>query len=304
MSIRMLRTLLAVEEHQTFSAAADAVFVTHAAVSQQMRALEEEWGITLFDRSKRTPELTPVGRAVVAKAREVVRAYDSIVPSVLGDEGLRGEISLGTVPTTLMGLAPLAISLLKQKFGDLHVRVHPGLTTHLIAQIERGVMDAAILSRPPVLPQDMGLMAIADEPMRLLASRDTKSDDPFELIARNPFIRFNRHAVVGHLIDSWLQQKGIKVSESMELDGLEAISSMVFANLGVSIAPERAVQTFNPLPLKRLSLGKDAPVRHLDLVFRRDNPRMRVIDEIHKALLQAVGIGAFRPSMILESAAS
>ncbi|MDW3116431.1 MAG: LysR family transcriptional regulator [Roseovarius pacificus] len=295
MSIRMLRTLIAVDDHHTFSAAAEAVHVTHAAVSQQMRALEEEWQITLFDRSRRTPELTPTGRAIVAKAREVVRAYDSIVSSVVSQDSLKGDVALGAVPTTLTGLAPLAISVLKQRFEGLHVRLYPGLTTHLIAQIERGTLDAAIISRPMVMPQGLDYREIAEEPMQLLAAQDSDSDDPMELLGRLPFIRFNRDAVVGQTIEAWLQSKGIRVRETMELEGLEAISSMVYANLGVSIVPAGCVTTANPVPVKRLALPEDAPTRHLGLVHRRDTARMRVLDELDAALSRAVDIGVFHP---------
>jgi DNA-binding transcriptional LysR family regulator len=294
-SIRMLKTLLAVADHRTFSAAADAVAVTHAAVSQQMRTLEAEMQVALFDRSGRTPQLTPIGRAIVTKAREVVKAYDNIVPSVLGDVGLQGEVLLGAIPTSLTGLAPLSIALLRKTYPDIRVHVQPGLTTQLLLQIERGSIDAAIVSRPAVLANGIGFLDVAHEPLQLIASQETASDDYLELLRDMPFIRFSRDAVVGNTIETWLQSKNIKVNEMMELEGLEAISSMVLANLGISIVPTQSVKQFSTLPLKRIPLPDGAPVRKLGLAFNKDSPRKRLIEEIHTALLEAVKIGVFQP---------
>ncbi len=291
MSIRMLRTLIAVEKNRTFSAAAEDIHVTHAAVSQQMRTLEAAFDVILFDRTKRTPELTPIGRAFVAKAKDVVGAYDDMVPSILGDKGLRGEISLGALPTTLTGLMPLTINLLKRKLDHLHVRVNPGLTLPLLAEIERGRLDAAVISEPPSLPAQITAKFLAEEPLELLAAPQTTSDDPLKLMTENPFIRFNRSAVVGQLIENWFQSMNLRVDETMELESLEAISSMVAANLGVSIVPRTCVKSPNPVPIKRISLGADAPSRKLVLIYRSDNPRTRILEILHTTLLEAVTIG-------------
>ena len=71
---------------------------------------------------------------------------------------------------------------------------------------------------------------------------------------------------------------------------------MVLAGLGVSIVPARCVRGVQPLPLRRVPLPDGAPVRQLTLAYRRDNPRIRIIQEIHKALMGAVEIGVFTPS--------
>jgi DNA-binding transcriptional LysR family regulator len=148
MSIRHLRTFLAIRDHGSFSAAGDAIMITHAAVSQQIKALETRWNVTLFDRRPRSPQLTPLGHAFAAKAEAVVRAYDNMLAEIIDGAGFDDDIGLGAVPTTLTGLVPLAVSHLKHNFSQLHVLIQPGLSTALLQQIERRQIDAAIITRP------------------------------------------------------------------------------------------------------------------------------------------------------------
>ena len=284
MSIRLLRTLVAVADSRTFSAAADQVHVTHAAVSQQMQTLESDLNITLFDRSKRTPELTPIAHQIVRKARQLIMDYDNLVSSVVDDDGLNSEVTFGALPTILTGLAPRAMALLRTRFPQLRVHICPALTGDLLSDIERGRLDTAILSKPHLLPLGIEFKELVTEPLELIASTKMTGSDPVSLLKTQPFIRFNRNAVVGTLIDNWFMSKRIRVSEIMELDSLEAIESMVHANLGVSIVAKRTVQPYNAIPLKRVSLGADAPTRCLGLAYRQDYTKPRVIHELFTAL--------------------
>jgi len=297
----MLKTLIAVADNGTFSAAAGAVFVTHAAVSQQMKALEAEWGVVLFDRSRRTPELTPIGRALVAKAREVVEAYVNLVPSVLGDEGLSGHLSLGVLPTGMTGLVPYAIAAIKSALPDLHIGVHPGQTNELLIELERGRLDAAMISKPHVIPPNLTWSPIAEEKMELLTSVQVTCNDPVEILTTNPFIRFSRRAVVSAMIENWLQKKNIVVHDTMELENLESISGMVYANLGVSIVPSRCFEPPNPLPLRHIPLGPGAPVRKLGLMAQANSVKVRVLQEVHRQLVLAARAGRFTPNPDVDS---
>ena len=81
----------------------------------------------------------------------------------------------------------------------------------------------------------------------------------------------------------------------MELENLEIISSMIHAGLGVSIVPRRSVLPPNPLPLRHIPLGDDAPVREIGLMSLRNTVKMRVLEEVQTELLAAVAIGRFDP---------
>lgn len=284
MTIRMLRTLVAIADTKTFSAAADVVHVTHAAVSQQMQVLEADLGVTLFDRRTRTPELTPIAHQVVEKARKIIADYDSLVPSLHEQGELASTIRLGVLRTTLTGLAPQAMARLKAQHPKLGLHLKPGLTGTLLAELARGNLDAALVTRPSVMPQGVIFRTLVEEPMQLITAREEIGQDPIALLKTRPFIRFNRTAVVGALIDNWILSKRIRVNEAMELDGLDAIASMVHANLGVSIVPQLAVQPLDPLPVNQLSLGADAPRRILGLIYPKAQTKVTSMDALFNAL--------------------
>lgn len=280
----MLRTLVAIADTKTFSAAASVVHVTHAAVSQQMQTLEADLGVTLFDRSTRTPELTPIAHQVVEKARKIIADYDNLVPSVLEQGELHTVIRLGVLRTTLTGLAPQAMAQLKSHHPRMGLHLKPGLTGTLLAEQARGNLDAALVTKPAVMPPGVIFRTLVEEPMQLITALEEAERDPITLLKTRPFIRFNRSAVVGALIDNWILSKRIRVNEAMELDGLEAIASMVHANLGVSIVPDLAVQPLDPLPVNRLSLGADAPRRTLGLIYPETQSKTRAMEALFNAL--------------------
>lgn len=288
MTIRLLRTLVAVADAKTFSAAADAIHVTHAAVSQQMQTLEADLGVALFNRAKRTPELTPMAQQIVAKARVLLFDYDSLVSSVLDEDGLSGVVRLGALATTLTGLTPQAMAVLKARFPGIKLRIRPGLTGDLLADIERGTLDAAIITKPHLMPLRVDFRPLTREPLQLIAPIDVTTDDPYDLLETQPYIRFNRNAVLGTLIENWILSKRLRVSETMELNSAEAISSMVQAGLGVSIVPDLAVKPHDGIDVKRIPLGPDAPTRTLGLVSHKDQVKTRVIEEIFAALTSVI----------------
>jgi DNA-binding transcriptional LysR family regulator len=288
-SIRRFKTFLAIAELGTFSEAAKAEYLTPSAVSQQMRALEDELRVSLFDRTKRPPELNPTGYAIVPKVRELVRVYESIKPSSLSDElAAVQNLTVGTVATSMSGLMPRALKRLQESNDRLHVRLYPALSDDLYAQVDRGFLDAAVITEPMTVYDHLVWRPFTEEPYVVLANAQVDSDDAREILETFPFIRFARKAWVGRTVDQWLVEQGIRVNESMELDTLEAVSAMVRNNLGVSILPNPCVGIPEHESLKTIDLGADAPARVLGVLYRRDSSLQTLIDLLWRELYSVV----------------
>ncbi len=272
MSIRDLKTFLAIAEGGSFAAAARRVGRTQSAVTVQMRGLEEELGQGLFDRSKRPPTLSEAGRALVPRAQEVVQAYDRLFEDA-GASALQGHLRLGVVPGVITGAMPRALAALRGKYPAMHVELAMGLSKDLVERVQRGAVDAAIVS--DLVEGGAGLQwsPFAREPLVLIAPMDAAGRRAEELVEAYPFIRYTRQAWVGQLIDRFLKERRLRVREAMTLDTLEAITAMVHHGLGVSIVPLRAGGDPLPLPVRVLAFSGPAADRVVGLVHEANHPK-------------------------------
>ena len=291
MTIRQLKTLIKVADTKTFSEAAHQINLTHAAVGQQMHALEAQLDLKIFDRATRTPTLTPSGVNFVERARQVVADYERLVQSAHRDDDLPDEIRLGALGTTLTGLTPRAMALLREAQPSVRLHVKPGLTSELLRELERGNLDAAVITRPHQVPRHIDFMELASESLQLIVAKGDPERNALTLLRDRPFIRFNRNAVLGTLIDNWLVENDILVSETMELDSAEAISSMVEANLGVSIVPDLCIRAPGSENLRRLDLGQNAPSRTLGLACRTAQTNTQTIKVTIEAFRRTIETG-------------
>lgn len=281
MSIRHLRTLLAIAEQGSFAAAARAVRLTQSAVSMQMRALEEELGTALFDRSTRPPALTSAARALIADAEELVRGYDRLVHERRSqDAPVEGHLRLGAVPSVITGILPTAIAALRRRHPGMHVEIAMALSADLVDRLERGRLDAAIVSELGKPRQGYLWQPFAREPLVLIAPLDAPRQSAAELLAAYPFIRYTRQAWVGRLIDATLKRRRIKVGEAMTLDTLEAVTAMVSHGLGVSIVPQRGHGAPFPFPVRAQALAKPAVYRQLGLLRAESHAKGLLADAL------------------------
>lgn len=288
MSIALLKTFIAVSDHGSFVAAAQALGVTQAAIGQQMKRLETELGASLFDRTGTPARLNAHGMSLLPRVRELLDAYDSLSRQWPDDGNLQGEIALGAVPSTIRGLVPLAAKVLMADRPQLRIRVVPGLTQDLVEQVERGALDAAVLSEPGRVARTLHWVPCVEERLVLLTEADELDSDVRQLLQARPYIRHTRRAAVGELADAWLSSNDIVVNTAMEMESLESVASMVFHGLGVSIAPDLSVPDPVFSALRKLPLDPPAAPRVLGLISRHDSPAARLVATLSDVLQSVI----------------
>ena len=273
MDTRYLQSFVMVVDSGSFADAARRLNLTPAAVGARVRALEETIGTALVRRAGRTVRATEAGLKILNNARAVLRDVRDL-KAIANDDAPLGELRLGASSSAMTGVLPPVLRALYSRHPKLAVHIEPGNSATLYQRVTDGALDAALLVEPQfVLPKSCDWRVLVEEPLCVLAPAALAGRDPLELLASEPFIRYDRATWGGRLADRCLAERGIAPRERIEIDGLGAIAAFVSQGLGVSLIPDWTPPWPAGLDVIKLELPPPVPVRRMGLAWMTQGPR-------------------------------
>jgi LysR family transcriptional regulator, hydrogen peroxide-inducible genes activator len=286
MTLRELRYLVAVADHEHFGRAAEQCCVSQPTLSTQIKKLEGYLGAILIERNARSFALTPIGQDIVEKARRIVRQVDDLHMTARTSLGpLVGPLSLGVIPTLAPYFLPWLVPLVKGNYPRLQLVVHEDLTQHLVQRLRNHEIDAALLALP-LDGEDFEERALFDEPFWLACPRGHSLAElksvaqadlrgiPLLLLADGHCLRGQALAACGRLADN---DDADEVIDDFRAVSLETICQLVAAGFGCTLLPAlAALPPQRPQPafvIRPLQSANDS--RRIGLVWRRGYPKAR-----------------------------
>jgi LysR family transcriptional regulator, hydrogen peroxide-inducible genes activator len=292
LTLRQLEYAVAVADTLGFHRAAERCRVSQPTLSAQVAQLEAALGVRLFERDRRRVLVTPAGEAVVGRARRVLlEAEDLVAAASRARDPLAGELRIGAIPTVAPYLLPEVTPLLAERYPRLKPVFREAKTADLVAELDRGELDA-------------GLLALVDglEPY----TRVEVLKDPFVVAmpkghalarkARVGLAELSDETVLlldeGHCLRAQalaLCAKGGASEAAFRATSLATLAQMVSAGAGVTLLPSIALEVENRRgQLELRPLEPPAPFRTVALAFRPSSPLAPALRELGVTLRRAL----------------
>jgi DNA-binding transcriptional LysR family regulator len=248
MDVRDLRVAVAVADHLHFGRAATALGMAQPPLSQRVKAIEEELGVPLFERTTRRVRLTAAGTEFVAGARTALSAVDGAARRARAvGRGEAGHLAIGMVGSALAPPLPAIVRAFRTRSPDviMHFTVLP--TAAQLAALRADELDIGFV-RPPLPGQDddLELVPVSREPLMAVLPADhrlaRRRRIPVDLLAGEPFVRFPRDLGPGLFdeISALCRRGGFEPRVAQEAVQLQTIVGLVAAGCGVTIVPRSA----------------------------------------------------------------
>lgn len=270
MDVRQLQALVAVSEHRTFSAAADALNTVQSNISAHVARLERELGATLVDRA--AGRLTEEGEAVVARARRVFYELEAAVADVsaLGAE-VTGTVQLGMIGTVGRWLVPRMFAELGARHPGIRLVVVEGSSAALETRLAAGGLDLS-LANLPLPSHDLTTEPIFDEDLVLVVPATDawaeRSEISLAELAERPLLLPLPGTAFRDDIDAAARAAGVALQVKAELDGVRLIASLTFEGTGPSVLPASATPSFLRDTWRSIAV-RGLPPRRIGVATRR-----------------------------------
>jgi len=294
MNLRDLRYVLAVAELGHFGRAASACNVSQPTLSGQILKLEEELGVTLFERIGKSVQTTMAGEDILRHARRAVTAADDIISCARAHRDPRaGPLRLGIIPTLGPYLMPLVLPRVRETMPEMLLMLVEDLTSRLVHPVADGQLDAAIIASDPEVPglsedflfdEPFWVVAPASHPLAARKSIAAADIDPKALLLLHDghCLRDQALDLCGH------PELGDQSMADMRATSLDTLLHMAAAGYGVTLVPHLALLGDKPLPgtLVARPLTGFQPFRRVRLISRATSPRRQAIQDL-AALIRA-----------------
>jgi DNA-binding transcriptional LysR family regulator len=270
MDLRQLQALVAIADHGTFSAAADALSTVQSNVSTHVRRLERELGATLVDRH--AGQLTQEGEAVVERARRISAELDALVSDVAAvRHDVTGRVRAGIIGTTARWLVPPLLDLMEKVHPNVHVEIIDATSTSLEPQLANGRLDLAVVNLPMPSPDIVTELLFTEElllfvpPEHRLAPRERVNIKALDEI---PLFLPPKGTAFRDLVDEAALEHGVTLTAKAELDGVRLIASLAIAGRGAAILPASAIPPNQQRETRPVAV-RGLPRREVGVALRR-----------------------------------
>jgi LysR family carnitine catabolism transcriptional activator len=278
LTIRQLEVFAVAARSTTFSEAAKRMGISQPTLSNMIAKIEEQLGLSLFDRTTRTLALTAEGERLAVVAQDLVRNFQASLRSIHDTARRRhGRLSMAVLPSVASSIAPGAIELFLRDYPDFDIALHDINRQDGLVWVLDRVVDFGILTSAPKLSELRSELIYTDHfhvvcqpgsPLAQLASLR------WEDVAREPVILTGTQQIRRDIEASWSQAE-VSIKPRFEVEHIMTGLALVSAGLGIAILPRLYLPREMSLSLRSVPLSRAGFSRDIEIVHRAD----RVVSE-------------------------
>jgi LysR family hydrogen peroxide-inducible transcriptional activator len=295
MTLTELRYIVTLAQERHFGRAAERCFVSQPTLSVAVKKLEEELGVALFERSKSTVQVTPLGEKIVEQAQRVLE-QTSVIKELAnaGKDQLASPLRLGAIYTIGPYLFPHLVPELRRGAPQMPLYIEEGFTGSLRRKLRSGELDAIIVALP-FTETDVLTKALYEEEFEVLMPADHPWAE-HEVIHKEKLLKERLlllgegHCFRDQILEACpaISQKLASPNNTLTAEGgsLETIRHMVASKLGITVLPRSAIGTvhYESGLLVSRPFAPPAPSRTVAIAWRASFPRPKAIDAVTEAI--------------------